>query len=247
MLPWRVRPTPYHVLVSELMLQQTQVERVISKYLAFIEKFPTVESLSAASQKEVLLLWQGLGYNRRALFLHRAAQEVVRRGGFPDTRDELMSLPGIGPYTAGAIRSFAYNQPECFLETNVRTVLIHHFFPRSRGITDAQLMTVLTQCMTYVQSPRVWYSALMDYGTYLKRTFGNASRKSATYSKQSAFQGSRRQIRGAILRALSRTDATESALLSEHPFHEATVVTSVIGDLLTEGFIVKKKEKYSLR
>lgn len=247
MLPWRTDTSPYRVLVSELMLQQTQVERVVSKFRDFLEAFPTINALAIAPQRDVLKHWQGLGYNRRARFLHKAAQRVVAIGYFPESREELLGLPGVGPYTAGAIRAFAYNAPEVFLETNIRTVLIHHFFAHSKKVDDARLIPILEECMREVHEPRVWYSALMDYGTYLKRSQGNATRKSTTYTKQSPFKGSRRQVRGSILTLLSKySKLTHAQLLRKHELFDADIVTSVLADLIHEGFITKRLGSYTL-
>jgi A/G-specific adenine glycosylase len=234
------------VLVSELMLQQTQVERVVPKFLAFLERFPTEYELAAASQKDVLLMWQGLGYNRRARFLHQAAQHVVAAGGFPETREALLLLPGVGPYTAGAICAFAYNVPEIFLETNIRAVLIHHFFPRTSVVSDKALLRILTECMKYVREPRTWYAALMDYGSHLKRTQGNATQRSTTYVKQSTFKGSLREVRGSIIRLLSRSSMTLSELLKKHAPERYAQVHQALNDLSNEALIQKKGDEYLL-
>lgn len=247
MLPWRVQHDPYRVLVSELMLQQTQVERVIPKFVAFLDAFPTVHALAVAQQRDVLILWQGLGYNRRARFLHQAAQRIAELGHFPERREELQSLPGVGPYTAGAICAFAYNMPEVFLETNIRAVLIHHFFPRAKKVQDALMLPILAECMQRVKEPRIWYAALMDYGTHLKQTRGNATRKSASYTKQTAFKGSRRQVRGSIVRLLSANmSLSHSEIVKKHPLFERVLIESILLDLIKEGFIAKKKNTYSL-
>lgn len=228
------------------MLQQTQVERVVPKFLAFLERYPTEYELASASQRDVLIMWQGLGYNRRARFLHQAAQYVVSHGKFPETREALLELPGVGPYTAGAIRAFAYNAPEIFLETNIRAVLIHHFFPRKRTVSDMALLRILGQCMKYVHEPRIWYAALMDYGSYLKRTHGNATKRSTTYAKQSTFKGSLREVRGSIIRLLSRASMTEGALLKKHQLERHAQVHQALSDLSGEGLILKKGDEYSL-
>ncbi len=229
------------------MLQQTQVERVIPKFISFMERFPTIESLAHAPQREVLILWQGLGYNRRARFLHLASQALVKRGSFPNSKSELTELPGIGPYTAGAIRAFAYNQPELFLETNIRAVLIYHFFESRRDVTDADLLQVLQMCMNYVASPARWYAALMDYGTHIKRTIGNVTRKSATYVRQSPFRDSRREIRGSLIRALTKSDLSHLKLMRMHERFGLERVESVLADLIRDALIVKRGRVYTLR
>lgn len=202
-LPWRQTKDPYRVLVSEVMLQQTQVDRVIPKYKAFIKKFPTVRKLASAPQSEVLALWSGLGYNRRALYLHRSAQAVGAeyKGKFPTSIDLLEKLPGVGQYTARAIAAFSYNEPSTFIETNIRSVYIHHFFPKEKKVSDALLMPLIEKSLPAGRAGE-WYAALMDYGTHLKVSVGNASKRSAHYTKQSKFKGSVRQVRGYILREL---------------------------------------------
>lgn len=236
-LPWRRVSTPYAVLVSELMLQQTQVERVVPKFIAFMERFPKVESLAVAQQKDVVMMWQGLGYNRRARHLHQAAQAIVARGSFPESKEDLLALPGVGPYTAGAIRAFAYNKHDVFLETNIRAVLIDNFFPRSHRVPDEKLMSLLAACMQYVTEPRIWYAALMDYGTYIKRTRGNATRRSATYTRQSVFKGSQREVRGSIVRLLLNSEMTLDALLKKHQPERAGQVHAALAELQGEGLI----------
>jgi len=202
-LPWRKTVNPYHIVVSEIMLQQTQVDRVVLKYKAFITTFPNFKILDKASLRDVLSVWQGLGYNRRAQSLKKLAHIVVEdyRGQLPRTQEELVKLPGIGPYTAGAILAFAHNKPSIFVETNIRTVFIHFFFPKKKKIKDSELLPFIEKTLDR-KNPRVWYSALMDYGTYLKEKYPNPSRKSAHYTKQGRFEGSDRQIRGAIITAL---------------------------------------------
>ncbi len=131
-MPWRAAEAdgsfdPYKILVSELMLQQTQVARVVPKFTEFVAKFPTLEALANASLGDVLKAWQGLGYNRRAKYLHSAAQALISKEA-PWKCEDLVALAGVGPNTAGAVLAYAYNQPVLFVETNVRSVFIHHFF-----------------------------------------------------------------------------------------------------------------------
>lgn len=205
-MPWREDTKPYRVLVSELMLQQTQVARVIPKFEAFMTTFPTIASLAGAPLSKVLQLWSGLGYNRRAKFLWQAAQYVTDScgGEMPSEYATLLQLPGVGPNTAGAILAYAYNQPAIFIETNIRTVYFHHFFAnQSQTIHDAQLKELCEQTVDH-EHPREWYWALMDYGTYLKSQTGGYLKTSQHYSRQSTFKGSLRQMRGAIVRALSQ-------------------------------------------
>ncbi len=204
-LPWRKTHDPYKILVSEVMLQQTQVDRVIPYYRAFLKKFPTVRALAQAELHDVLRLWSGLGYNRRAKYLHEAAKaiEINHKGRFPRSYDALRTLPGVGEYTARAVRTFALNQPGVFIETNIRTVFMHAFhavISKNEKTSDADLMPLITKAAEG-QIPREWYWALMDYGAYLKHSGIRINSKSKHYIKQSKFQGSQRQVRGAILRA----------------------------------------------
>jgi A/G-specific adenine glycosylase len=249
-LPWRLPDRdgsfdPYKITVSELMLQQTQVARVIPKYLAFLEAFPTVQALASAPLSEVLTLWSGLGYNRRAKFLWSTAQAVVDmfNGTFPQTKAELVTLAGIGPNTAGAILAYAYNQPVVFIETNIRTVFIHHFFADQTHIPDTALLPLVTDTLPHNEA-RNWYWALMDYGTHLKQTLGNLSRASAAYAKQSTFQGSRRQIRGQVLRLLTGGAHPATALTAAITDER---LASVLEDLTREGLIENNGGLYRLR
>ena len=218
-LPWRKTRNPYHILVSEMMLQQTQVHRVVSYFERWIKKYPTPHTLAAAPLSEVLGMWSGLGYNRRAKYLHDAAKIIAEHPKHPllpvrgrteiVSAEELRELPGVGEYTAKAVRVFAWNQPEVLIETNVRTVFIHHFFPRARMVSDARLLPLIEAALDR-GNPRQWYAALMDYGTHLKSTHPNPSRKSKHYTKQSKFEGSLRQVRGEILKTYVRDGNLES-------------------------------------
>lgn len=248
-LPWRLTgPTgafdPYHIVVSELMLQQTQVSRVIPKFEAFLMRFPTVQSLAAASLGDVLIAWSGLGYNRRAKFLWQAAQRVVTdfAGVFPQTLPELITLPGIGANTAGAIMAYAFNQPVVFIETNIRAVYIHNYFADRTDITDAELRPHIERTLDR-DNPRVFYWALMDYGSYLKQQVGNLNKLSISYTKQSKFNGSLRQVRGQVIRALAAgsRSATELTVTITDPRLDAVLTT-----LITEGLITQVADQYRL-
>lgn len=200
-MPWRDQPTLYYVLVSELMLQQTQVARVLPKFDEFIQCFPNITALAAADLTEILQAWQGLGYNRRAKFLHQAARAIAQ-GAPTATQADLVQLPGIGPNTAGAIMNYAYNHPTPFVETNIRSVYFHHFFAETSAVTDKQLLEMVAVTMDR-DHPRQWFWALMDYGAELKRQGQGRLATSRHYKKQSRFQGSLRQMRGEILRRYS--------------------------------------------
>lgn len=214
-LPWRQTTDPYHILVSELMLQQTQVNRVIPKYIAFLQQFPSLDTLARVDLAEVLIAWQGLGYNRRARYLWELARVVVNQyeGRMPTEVDVLQKLPGLGPYTTAAIMAFAYNQPVSLIETNVRTVYLYHFFPARETVSDQELMPLIAASVPKDRA-RDWYATLMDYGSYLKSVVPNPSRKSKHHTRQSVFVGSVRQVRGEIIRLLAEAQVLVKPALS---------------------------------
>ncbi|NCS32069.1 A/G-specific adenine glycosylase [bacterium] len=216
---WRQTTDPYKILVSEIMLQQTQTARVTTYYKNFLNTFPTVKALANASLKDVLTLWQGLGYNRRAKHLHTSAGEIVERfdGHIPSTNLDLQGLGGIGPNTAGAIMAYAFNQPITFIETNIRSVYLHTFYRNFENISDKELLPLIEQTVD-INNPRDWYYALTDYGVYIKSQIVNPSRKSKHYAKQSKFKGSQRQIRAAIVRYLVQNDTATKTQLYSLPF-----------------------------
>lgn len=242
-LEWRKDLRPYSILVSELMLQQTQVDRVRPKYREFMNTFPKESYLAEADLGTVLKYWQGLGYNRRAKYLWEATKQVVELEYFPQSVEELKQLPGVGPYTAGAIAAFAYNKPIVLIETNVRTVFLHHFFPDEIGVDDTQLLPLIEQTLDK-EHPREWYWALMDYGSHLKSTAGNANIRSKQYVRQSKFAGSKRQTRGAILRTLAKGARTKEEL--DIQFIDSNQYESAIEDLIKEGMIQANDTHYWL-
>lgn len=246
-LPWRKTRDPYHILVSEIMLQQTQVDRVIPKYTAFLERFPDVAALAAASLREVLVLWQGLGYNRRAKMLHLCAQAIMDAHGgvFPKAHAELVALPGIGPYTASAVMAFAYARPTPFIETNIRSVYIHHYFADAHDVHDKELLVHIERTMPK-KEVRAWYWGLMDYGTFIKKTYGNPNTRSKHHAVQSAFKGSDRQIRGAIIRSLAASAQTRSALHAELRHFDTLRIDAQIERLKEEGMIEQYGKRYQL-
>ncbi len=203
-LAWRETRDPYAILVSEVMLQQTQVARVSRYYPRFLERFPEAAALAVAPVRAVLEQWSGLGYNRRALALQRAAQAVVREhgGAVPADRGALLRLPGIGPASAGALLAFAFDRPAVFIETNVRRVYLDQFFPAAAAVPDRALLPLVERTVDR-RRPRRWYYALMDYGAALARGGANPNRRSAHYARQSPFAGSTRQLRGLIVRLLT--------------------------------------------
>lgn len=242
-MPWRQDIRPYYVLVSELMLQQTQVERVIPKFEAFITAFPDEQSLAQAPLADVLTLWSGLGYNRRAKYLHDAARKITEYGHFPDTYDGLQTLPGVGKNTAGAIMAYAYNQPVTFIETNVRTVYLHHFFPDGELVNDRQIADLLAKTLDS-QQPREFYWALMDYGSYLKRQGAGRISQSSHYKKQSPLKGSVREVRGAIIKVLTAQAMTEEVLRRTLTADER--FPAALEGLVNDGLVVRENNKLYL-
>jgi A/G-specific adenine glycosylase len=233
-MAWRDIADPYRIFISEMMLQQTQVERVKIKYAEFIQKFPTLQSVAKAEKFEILKMWQGLGYNRRALFIKRACEEIVSTygGTFPKDFIELQKLPGIGPSTTGALCAFAYNQPVYFIETNVRAVLLHFFFSDRDKVSDKELIVVLKKVTPVKTSPRDWYYALYDYGTHLKKTLGKNKitlhKKSSHYTKQSKFEGSFRQKRANVLKLkLGDPDISDTNII-----HKLKITEEELGEVL---------------
>jgi A/G-specific adenine glycosylase len=214
-MPWRDDVRPYFVLVSELMLQQTQVARVIPKFRAFIERFPNERALAEASLADVLGYWQGLGYNRRAKYLHDSAKRIIDQHGghFPDDRQNILRLPGVGANTAGAIEAYAFNRPSIFIETNVRTVYIHHFFADDFAVDDASIRARLEETLDR-EHPREFYWALMDYGSWLKSSGVRNVSRSRHYRKQSPLEGSVRQVRGRIVTVLGQAETLTVADLA---------------------------------
>lgn len=238
-MPWREDTRPYYVLVSELMLQQTQVARVIPKFEAFIARFPDEQSLASAPLADVLTMWQGLGYNRRARFLHEAARMIVDEFGgiFPSTVPGMLRLPGVGKNTAGAISAYAFNQPVLFIETNIRTVYIHHFFDDLFDIDDKQILAVLEKTIDR-ENPRWFYQNMMDYGSWLKAHGVRNIAQSKHYKKQSPLKGSLREMRGMIIRELTMGVASEAGLHQRLGLDDRFV--PALAALLAEGMVARE-------
>ena len=235
-MPWREDTRAYYVLVSELMLQQTQVPRVVPKFEAFIAAFPDEAALARASLGDVLKLWQGLGYNRRAKFLHQAAQMIVNEfdGAFPETPEDILRLPGVGKNTAGAILAYAFNQPAIYVETNVRTVYIHHFFADNFAVDDKQIIELLETTIDR-ENPRAFYQNLMDYGSWLKAQGVRNISQSKHYKKQSPLKGSVREVRGQIIAALAAGAMSEDDLRQHAAADER--FRSALEGLLKDGLV----------
>lgn len=246
-LAWRRTRNPYHILVSEIMLQQTQVSRVIAKYPEFIRAFPTIQLLAQASLSNVLKVWQGMGYNRRALYIKRAAEiiVIVFGGVVPDDPAQLQTLPGIGHATAGSIVAFAFNKPTVFIETNIRRVYLHFFFSGKDNVDDKELLPIIEKTVD-LENSREWYYALMDYGTMLAKTQGNANKRSKHYAKQSKFEGSNRQVRAAVLRAISQKPQTLARLYQTLTYEETSIKMN-LNALIIEGFITRINQTYQIQ
>jgi A/G-specific adenine glycosylase len=213
-LPWRNTRDPYKIFVSEVMLQQTQIPRVLIKYREFLKKFPTPKALANASLADVLSVWQGMGYNRRAMYLYKAAQKVVAEynSKFPITEEELQKFPGMGPYSRRAVLCFSHEICEPFVETNIRRVIIHHFFKDTQNVSDTAVLEILAK-VSPQENLREWYYALMDYGREGLKKHPNANRNSKHYSKQSSYRGSRRYVRARIIEfILQQKKTTRDAL-----------------------------------
>ncbi len=245
-MPWRDAPSPYNVFVSEVMLQQTQVARVKRKFLPFIERFPGFSVLAETSFAEVLRYWSGMGYNRRARFLQDGAGRIHREfsGALPRDPAILKTLPGIGSATAGSIAAFAYDEPTVFIETNIRRVFLHHFFPDRHDVPDREILPLVEVTLDR-NAPRKWYWALMDYGVLLAGSGKNANRRSAHYVRQSPFEGSTRQLRGMILRDLSRNGVITAEALPRYGKDngfDRTRVQEVLDTLEKERFVCRRED-----
>ncbi len=241
-MPWREEPTFYYVLVSEVMLQQTQVDRVRAKFAEFVDRFPSIEQLASASLADVISVWVGLGYNRRAKYLHEAARYVVAHGQ-PRTLDELIKLPGVGHNTAAAIMNYVYQVPTAFVETNIRSVYFKHFFAGRTNIDDSEIVGYVKKTMDY-ERPREFFWALMDYGAWLKAHGQSGLHMSRHYKKQPPLQGSIRQIRGQIIRSLADGSISESAL------RQAVVIDDrfdrALAGLQRDGLVVRSEARIYL-
>ncbi len=247
--PWRESSDAYHILLSEVMLQQTQTSRVLPKYELFLSQWPTIEALAGSTLLDLLTAWKGLGYNRRALYLQQSAK-ACEAWDWTLPRDErlLRSLPGVGKATAAAVMAFAFGEPSIYLETNIRRVIIHSFFRDETQVTDRQVETVLSRLLVGIDDYKVWYYALMDWGVLLKALLPNPNRKSAHYSRQSAFENSNRQIRGLLIHLLSeggpKDEAAIGATLGAFEYER---VLSCLEALAEEGFVEERGGVYGIR
>lgn len=247
-LPWRHTGDPYRIYVSEMMLQQTQAERVVGKYERFIEEFPDFQMIADAPLVHVVESWSGLGYNRRAIYLQNTARRIVNEygGELPSDPEVLETLPGIGHATAREIAAFAFRKPVVFIETNIRRVFIHFFFHDREGIHDRDILPLVEQTLER-DDPRNWYYALFDYGVMLKRTLPNPNRRSAHYQKQSQFEGSNRQLRGKILRLITAHPGISAEEIVKLLETDRDRIEQNIARMIAEGFLLDKSGRYSIR
>lgn len=238
-LPFRETDDDYAITVSEIMLQQTQVGRVLPRYNAWLRRFPDWEALAEAPSREVLALWSGLGYNRRALYLREMARVVIEQygGRLPDEPAELKKLPGIGEYTANAIAVFAFGKRVAAVDTNVRKVIIHKLkLPKDTPMAEIR---DLAEQLLPRSDIREWHYALMDYARLgLSAT---ESRAIPALSKQSKFEGSRRQIRGEIIRQLTEKRRVRLETVAEVLDRDLAAVREAAEMLATEGLITLGK------
>lgn len=244
--PWRDTFDPYRIFVSEVMLQQTPVERVKIKYEGFLARFPDFHTLANAPLRDILEEWQGLGYNRRAIALKKCAEKVMSqfRGNLPSETGLLTSLPGVGLATAAAVRAFAFCLPSVLIETNIRRVFIHFFFADEDTAEDRDILHLIEASLDR-KDPRRWYYALMDYGAMLRKNFPNPNSKSSHYRPQPRFEGSERQLRGKILGILITGGVTVKRLqklLNTSPSR----ILKIIEELGEEGFLKKSGRVYTL-
>ncbi|WAI01407.1 HhH-GPD family protein [Methanogenium organophilum] len=237
-MAWRETRDPYAIFVAEVMLQQTQVARVHTKYPEFLAAFPDFATLAEAPLEEVLRVWQGMGYNRRAKMLRDAARIVMETfgGRLPETPEELVTLPGIGPATAASIVAFAYNTPVVFIETNIRRVFIHFFFPHEEKVHDDRIRPLVRQTL-YRENPREWYYALMDYGAMLKNIVVNPNRRSHGYTVQPSFAGSDREIRGRVLRYLLEEGPTRRDIVAAACGDDIDRTEKIIRKMMDESLL----------
>jgi len=233
-LPFRHTTDPYHITVCEVMLHQTQVDRVLPRYRAWVERWPDWHSLAAADRRQVLAAWSGLGYNRRALYLRDIARIVVHDygGELPDDYNALCRLPGIGPYTANAILIFVFNRRAVAIDTNVRRVLIHELH-LSPGISPRHLEEI-ARLVLPTGEVATWHHALMDYSAMvLPRRLPSAPAR----SKQSTFRGSLRQVRGEIVRQLTRKTRVKTTTVAQALHQGEPVVRRAARALEREGMV----------
>lgn len=245
--PFRKNINKYNVLISEIMLQQTQTSRVSEKYLNFKKQFPDFKTLADAPLDKVLEAWQGLGYNRRAIALKKIANLIIDEhdGKLPQDIEKLKSFPQIGHNTASSILAFAFDEPVYFIETNIRRVYIYFFFPGRNDVHDDEIMP-LVKGTSDDENPRKWYYALMDYGVMLKKNHKNLHKRSAHYRKQKSFSGSNRQIRGKLLKLFLKEKILSESQIIKKMKKDPKRLKKILSDLEKEGFIKSKDKIYQV-
>jgi A/G-specific adenine glycosylase len=247
-LPWRETNDPYRILVSEVMLQQTQVSRALPKYEEFLYFFPDVYALASAKTSQVLKVWQGMGYNRRALYLKKTAEAVVsaHHGYFPEAEMDLLKLPGVGKYTARAIMVFAFRQDVAMIDTNIRQILVHFFFD-GKAVSEKEVENVADALVPKGKSWE-WHQALMDYGALaLKAVRGKT--KAVMKAKAVPFKESDRYFRGRIVDALRQKDWKEKELVSYmSAFYKkpSMFITRIVDGLVKDSLVTRKKNVVQL-
>ncbi len=254
-LPWRYIEDAWAIFISEIMLQQTQVDRVIPYWTLFYKRWPNPNALAKANLAEVLEAWAGLGYNRRARFLLEAAKKILSdfNGEVTQSEEELKTLPGVGPYTAAAVACFAFGAPRVLIETNIRAVFLHFFFQGRDNVHDNEILPLIGESL-WAEDPRTWNYALMDYGWKLKKLVRNPSRRSKHYNRQSPFEGSHRQLRGEVLRHFcGQKELSYTELLAILKVRRSTIknlktenLGEALGELVAEGFLEKKEDLYRI-
>ncbi|MBI4123035.1 MAG: A/G-specific adenine glycosylase [Parcubacteria group bacterium] len=258
-MPWRRTKNPYRILVSEVMLQQTQVSRVLVKYPEFLRAFPTLEALAKVPKRKLLQIWSGLGYWRRALYLQKACSVILRQyqGKFPRDPKLLERLPGVGHYTARALTCFSFGASDAFLDTNIRRTYIHFFFPKRKNVSDKQILRIAKKALYPIWydrtkhgiSPREWHYALFDYGALVLKD-KKINRQSKHYTKQKKFEGSFRSFRTKIMRFLLEQPNQKATLRkietmlkkSGSPYSSKKILSS----LQKDDLIKKRRRSYSL-
>lgn len=250
-LPWRRTRDPWHILVSEVMLQQTQVDRVTPRYRAFLNRFPTVETAAAAPLADLIAEWSGLGYNARVRRLHEAAVMIAREG-WPEDAADLRRLPGVGPYTAAAVASFAFGEQIAVVDTNVRRVLSRW---AGQPLDGASLTSAADTAMS--GDAATWNQAIMDLGATVCRPRPDCAvcpvptwcRDPSIYvspPRQSRFEGSTRQIRGAVVRSLVGRDWTATTVIADLVGHDANRTGAVVDALVSEGLVERRADRVRL-
>ncbi len=251
-LPWRETDDPYPRLVSEVMLQQTQVARVIPRYGTFLARFPTVEALAAAPLGQVLAEWSGLGYYRRAVNLHRAARRVAEQG-WPTTARELRSLPGVGPYTASALACFSFGEQVAAVDTNLRRVLSRW---QGRPLQGSELGNIASSELPAGEASP-WNQAVMDLGASIctprkplcsecpVRRWCAGPEASPAAAPRAAYEGSTRQARGAIIHSLTTGPSSCMSLVSRTGL-PADRIERALSSLVDEGLVEVEGNWYRL-